>query len=145
MNDYLLPLLGGLLIGASAVIFMLLLGRIAGISSLFWRATEPRKFNDLFSSNYLWAWLFIIGLPLGAWIAKVLFSIEPQTGTSDNTLLALVAGLLVGFGAKLGSGCTSGHGVCGLGRLSVRSIFATVVFMSSGILTVLLVSKLGGI
>ncbi|MCL4153861.1 UNVERIFIED_CONTAM: hypothetical protein GTU68_039530 [Idotea baltica] len=115
---------------------MLFLGRIAGISSIFWSALTP--------ADQLWRWLFLLGLPLGAWLGKVLFAAVPSSAPSNNMVLAVVAGLLVGFGVKMGSGCTSGHGVCGIGRFSIRSIVATLVFISSGVLTVVIVNLLGG-
>ena len=122
---------GGLLIGLAAAIVLLGLGRIAGVSGLLARATgiagggAPRGV----------AMAFVAGLPLGAGLMQL------ATGGiavrfPDSPVTLAVAGLLVGFGTRLGSGCTSGHGVCGISRLSRRSMLATVLFMASGFATV---------
>jgi uncharacterized membrane protein YedE/YeeE len=123
-------LIGGLMIGLAAAIMLLGLGRIAGVSGLAARATgladtgAPRSI----------AMAFILGLPLGALIvATVLGGIATSFPTPA---LLVTAGLIVGFGTRLGSGCTSGHGVCGLSRLSRRSMLATGLFMASGFATV---------
>ncbi len=124
-------LIGGLMIGLAAAIMLLGLGRIAGVSGLAARATgladtgAPRSV----------AIAFVVGLPLGALI------VSQTTGGiavsfPASPLPLIIGGLLVGYGTRLGSGCTSGHGVCGLSRLSPRSTLATVVFMASGFATV---------
>lgn len=130
--------LGGLMIGLAAAIMLLGLGRIAGVSGLAARATglsssgAPRPI----------AIAFVIGLPLGALLAaSLLGGIETRFPTSAVQLV--IAGLLVGFGTRLGSGCTSGHGVCGMSRLSQRSLVATAVFMASGFATVGLMRAFG--
>ena len=130
--------LGGLMIGLAAAIMLLGLGRIAGVSGLAARATglsssgAPRPI----------AIAFVIGLPLGALLAaSLLGGIETRFPTSIVQLV--IAGLLVGFGTRLGSGCTSGHGVCGVSRLSQRSLVATAVFMASGFATVGLMRAFG--
>ncbi|HSG55833.1 MAG TPA: YeeE/YedE thiosulfate transporter family protein [Paracoccaceae bacterium] len=122
---------GGLLIGLAAAIMLLGLGRIAGVSGLSARATgladtgAPRSV----------AIAFVVGLPLGAIVVSLLAG--GVQATFPLTIWPLViGGLLVGFGTRLGSGCTSGHGVCGLSRLSRRSIVATALFMASGFATV---------
>lgn len=122
---------GGLMIGIAAAIMLLGLGRIAGVSGLAARASgiatsgAPRSI----------AIAFIIGLPLGALIISAVVGGVETTFTNSAVQLA-IAGLLVGYGTRLGSGCTSGHGVCGLSRLSRRSLLATVIFIASGIATV---------
>jgi uncharacterized membrane protein YedE/YeeE len=123
--------MGGLLIGLAAAIMLLGLGRIAGVSGLAARATgiadtgAPRNV----------AIAFILGLPLGALlIAQTLGAVHVSFPTSIWPLV--IGGLLVGYGTRLGSGCTSGHGVCGLSRLSPRSMLATGMFMASGFVTV---------
>jgi uncharacterized protein len=123
--------IGGLLIGLAAAIMLLGLGRIAGVSGLAARATgiadtgAPRNV----------AIAFVLGLPLGAlMIARALGTVEVSFPASIWPLI--IGGLLVGYGTRLGSGCTSGHGVCGLSRLSPRSIVATAMFMASGFVTV---------
>ncbi|MEZ5681512.1 MAG: YeeE/YedE thiosulfate transporter family protein [Erythrobacter sp.] len=125
-------LAGGLLIGLSAALMLLGAGRIAGVSGIASRAFGISDSGMSWSS----AWTFIVGLPLGALIVTRL-SGAPIPDFAPLPLLAL-AGLLVGFGARLGSGCTSGHGVCGVSRFSQRSIVATATFMATGMATVAL-------
>lgn len=128
ISEFAYPIVGGVLIGMSAVLLMLFSGRIAGISGIFWRAiSEPLQ--------ALWAVVFILGLPLGAWLFHA-FSAVPVPEPNPSIGLSVVGGLLVGIGVKLGSGCTSGHGVCGIGRLSRRSFVATAIFMVTGMVTV---------
>ncbi len=132
-------LLGGLLIGLSAAIMLLGNGRIAGVSGLAARATglgtgsAPRGM----------AAAFILGLPLGAAVMALLLGGVEIRYPASIWPIAL-GGLLVGYGTRLGSGCTSGHGVCGMSRLSLRSITATLLFMASGIATVALM-RAGGL
>ena len=128
MNEFMFPAIGGVLIGLSATVLLLFNGRIAGISGLLWGAVA-----DLQSS--LWRYCFLIGLLLGGFLAHQCFDI-PIPALHDNTVRAIAGGLLVGFGVKLGSGCTSGHGVCGIGRLSPRSIVATLIFTATAIVVV---------
>ncbi len=126
--------LGGALIGLAAAWLYLALGRIAGISGIAAQALRHPIANS-------WAVLFLVGLGLGGWIANGLglgTTEAVQIGELSWPLL-LVGGLLVGVGTRLGSGCTSGHGVCGIARLSYRSITATGVFMVVGMLTATLV------
>jgi len=131
-------LIGGLMIGLASAIMLLGLGRIAGISGLAARASgisadgPPRRI----------AAAFILGLPLGALLVATLLGPVTTRFTTDVAAL-VVAGLLVGLGTRLGSGCTSGHGVCGMSRLSPRSLVATITFISTGIITVLLLNALG--
>ena len=131
-------LLGGLMIGLSGAIMLLGLGRIAGVSGLAARASglsesgTPRAI----------AGLFILGLPLGALLASLVIGGIPTT-FPDNPLYLVIGGLFVGIGTRLGSGCTSGHGVCGVSRLSPRSLIAAVSFMTAGIATVALMNAAG--
>ncbi|MFK7902253.1 MAG: YeeE/YedE family protein [Nitratireductor sp.] len=125
-------LIGGMLIGASAVLLMLANGKIAGISGIVSRFLSF-KFND---SDFKLSIAFIIGLLLAAPLYLGFTGGLPEQVMTSNAILLIVAGLLVGFGATMGSGCTSGHGVCGISRGSKRSIAATLVFMATGILTV---------
>ena len=139
VSDIYLPLLGGLMIGSSAIILMLCLGRISGISGILWNALSPpiSVENDTTSRFDIdWRWFFLAGLPLGAWITGFLFRIKPQPIPEHPLALIIIAGLLVGIGTKVGSGCTSGHGVCGIGRLSQRSMAATCTFIATGMVTV---------
>ncbi|MEH6757325.1 MAG: YeeE/YedE thiosulfate transporter family protein [Parasphingorhabdus sp.] len=132
-------LIGGLMIGVAAAIMLLGLGRIAGVSGLAARATgiadggAPRGV----------AVAFVIGLPLGAAIMAVIVG-GVETNFPSTLLPLAIGGLLVGYGTRLGSGCTSGHGVCGMSRLSPRSLIATAIFISSGIVTVALM-RVGGL
>jgi uncharacterized membrane protein YedE/YeeE len=129
MFAYATPLIGGLLIGTSAVALLWFLGRIAGIAGIVWGAVSAQPDNA-------WRWLFIVGLLLGPALYHNLTATPYPVASTLPWWQAAVGGLLVGIGVKLGSGCTSGHGVCGLGRLSPRSLAATVTFMATGIATV---------
>ncbi len=135
MNQFVMPLFGGVLIGLSATLLLLLIGRIAGISGIVWGAIFEKFNRD--SSEKIWRWLFIVGLLLGAFLFH-LISGKPYPQLGSNYMLAAIAGIFVGLGVKIGNGCTSGHGVCGIGRFSVRSIVATTCFMLVAILTVFL-------
>jgi len=124
--------IGGALIGASAVILMLFRGRIAGISGIIGR-TLPPVAEGAEAGDAL---AFILGL-IAAPLVYVATTASPVAQTvSDNSPLMAIAGLSVGFGAAYGAGCTSGHGVCGLARLSPRSLVATAIFMLTGFATV---------
>lgn len=114
-------LLGGMLIGIAAVILMAFNGRIAGISGIV---------AGLSGSDSPWRLSFIVGLLAGPYAVKLVAGWEPQVSINASLPTLIVAGLLVGFGTRLGSGCTSGHGVCGLARLSPRSLVATLTFMT---------------
>ena len=130
-------LAGGILIGLAAALMLLALGRIAGVSGLAAKAVGLGG-SSLPRGN---AWLFAFGLPLGAAIVGI-----AQGGIEvrfAGPLTLAIAGLLVGIGTRLGSGCTSGHGVCGMSRLSPRSIVATLTFMATGIATVAVMNALG--
>ena len=123
-------LIGGVLIGLAAALMLLGAGRIAGVSGIAAKATGL-GIGDMAMTR---AWGFLIGLPLGALAVALMLGLPRAEFASWPVLGA--AGLLVGFGTRLGSGCTSGHGVCGVSRLSGRSIVATATFMLAGIATV---------
>jgi uncharacterized membrane protein YedE/YeeE len=132
-------LIGGLLIGAAASLLLWLTGRIAGISGVLgglwgWRPGERT-----------WRLLFLAGLPLGAWLWHALSGnpFTPREGLAPHWLV--LAGLLVGWGTSMGSGCTSGHGVCGLARFSVRSLAATATFLAVAVLTTWLTRHVWGL
>ena len=130
-------LMGGVLIGISAAIMLLGAGRIAGVSGIAARATG---LSDS-SLPHISAWLFLLGLPAGALIVAALSGgIEASFA---SPLLLAIAGVIVGAGTRMGSGCTSGHGVCGMSRFSQRSIVATITFMVTGIATVAVMNALG--
>ena len=138
MHAYLPALAGGLMIGAAAVALLYLLGRIAGISGILWSAVSG-------AADSVWRWMFLVGLVAGALLYHTLSGAPYPAPASLEWPFAVVGGLLVGFGTRLGSGCTSGHGVCGIGRLSTRSVIATLMFMATGVLTVFLLRHVGGI
>lgn len=135
MMQFFPALVGGLFIGASAVGLLYWLGRIAGISGIVWGAVSG-------ASDNLWRWLFIAGLLLGAWLFHALSGVAYPAPSQLPVWQAVLGGFVVGAGVKLGSGCTSGHGVCGIGRLSPRSFVATLLFMFSGIVTVYVIRHL---
>ncbi len=123
--------IGGMLIGLAAVMMLALNGRIAGISGIIGRLLPPYADGD--SSG---AAAFVIGLVLAPLVYEAAAGAPFAQTVSGNVVLMAAAGLLVGFGTGVGGGCTSGHGVCGMARLSPRSIIATATFMATGFLTV---------
>ena len=126
--------IGGLMIGLSAAFFLLMSGRVSGISGILENAARPG------GAAFLWSLAYLAGLFLGArLVAMAAPALVPTIAVVGSLPLIVGAGLLVGFGTRLGGGCTSGHGVCGLSRLSPRSIVATVVFMASAAATVFVV------
>ncbi len=127
--SYINALAGGILIGLSATLLLFLHGRIAGISGIFNGILTPGK-NDV-----NWRWCFIIALPFGALLHSGIADVSYYQIDSFSPLLMIPAGFLVGLGTRIGGGCTSGHGVCGLGRLSVRSLVATLTFIATAMLT----------
>jgi uncharacterized membrane protein YedE/YeeE len=131
MWHYLASTIGGLCIGVAASLFLLLNGRVAGISGIVDGVFQPPSSRSL--SNLL----FALGLIAGPVAFRLAVGTWPPVHMSGSVLLYVLAGLLVGFGTRLGSGCTSGHGVCGLARLSPRSFVAVVTFLAAGIVTVL--------
>jgi uncharacterized protein len=135
MPSYAVSFIGGLLIGVAVWLMLAGLGRVTGVSGIAASAiTEPR--------SGVWRWTFLLGLVVGGAVLARLFNASSASVTSPFGLVA--AGLLVGFGTVLGGGCTSGHGVCGLGRRSKRSLVATLVFMSAGVVTVAAIRAMNG-
>jgi uncharacterized membrane protein YedE/YeeE len=138
MNSYLQALVGGLIMGVACTLLLVANGRILGISGVLGGALKVR------SPEARWRWAFILGmLAAGAAVWHVMPSAFANT-VERSPATYVVAGALVGVGTQLGSGCTSGHGICGIGRMSKRSIFATVVFMATGAAAVLVVRRLLG-
>lgn len=136
MHPYALSSIGGLLIGASVWLMLVGLGRVTGVSGIAATAmTEPRV--------SLWRFAFLLGLVIGGALFAQVFNVYGASVASRPWLIG--AGLLVGFGTVLGGGCTSGHGVCGLGRRSKRSLVATLVFMGAGMVTVAVIHAMKGI
>jgi uncharacterized membrane protein YedE/YeeE len=130
-------LAGGALIGLAAALFVLFNGRIAGISGILGGLLQWPK------GDTAWRLAFLLGL-IAAPVAYGLFAPLPGVQVEAGTATLVVAGLLVGIGTRYGAGCTSGHGVCGLSRLSPRSLVATAAFMAAGFVTVFIVRHLIG-
>ena len=133
---FLPPLLGGLILGLGALWLLFSLGRVAGISGIAWGA--------LAGPDRDWRWLFLAGLLGGGAITHWLFELPLPAESTAPLGLLISSGLLVGFGTRFGGGCTSGHGVCGIGRRSPRSMIATLIFMMSGMLTVYVIRHVLG-
>lgn len=131
-------LTGGVLIGIAAAMFALLNGRIAGVSGILGGLFKPAK------GDIAWRVAFVLGL-VGAPLAYAVFSALPRPQIDAGTGALVLGGLMVGIGTRYGSGCTSGHGVCGLSRLSPRSLAATLAFMGAGFITVYVTRHLFGI
>ena len=127
--------LGGMIIGLAVVIFFLFNGRLVGVSGIAANALTEKdnKFDNL---------LFLLGLILGPILYTLFTNQEINITISNSLILLIIAGLLVGIGTRISGGCTSGHGISGIGRFSLRSIVATITFMIVGILTVLIKSFL---
>lgn len=136
MDVFLWPLIGGILIGLSAALLLLFNGRVAGISGILFSCHRAFLGEG-------WRGFFVAGLLLGGLVIKFFAPEFFNFDLNFSYTRAIVAGLLVGIGTKVGSGCTSGHGVCGLARLSKRSFVATVTFMITGVLTVLIMGLFG--
>ena len=130
--------IGGALIGLSAVLLMALTGRIAGISGIFAGLINPQ------ATDRAWRASFIVGLIAAPLAAALLGHTVPTPRMPGSYITVVIGGLLVGFGTRLGSGCTSGHGICGIARLSPRSIVATGVFMMAAIIVVALTHHVFG-
>lgn len=138
MHPYIQALLGGTIMGIASALLFVANGRILGISGVLGGALRVR------TAEARWRWAFVAGmLAAGA----IMFLLMPQVYVNSvqrSSMAYLAAGVLVGVGTQLGSGCTSGHGICGIGRMSKRSIFATIVFMASGAASVLFVRHFFG-
>lgn len=134
----LLSVIGGIMIGLAAVGLYYSLGRIAGISGIL--------FTSLGRNGGMWRWMFVGGLISGAGImAQILPEMNVVSRPNPGIVMLIIAGLIVGWGTRLGSGCTSGHGVCGMGRLSIRSLAAVGSFMAAGIIVATFVRHLLGV
>ncbi len=131
-------LVGGMLIGLSATVMLAFTGRITGISGMMNNALT-------FKTDEAWRWLFLGGMVAGAALYEYILAAQP-TPTGDFVPWAMIAGgFIVGFGTRLGNGCTSGHGVCGLGRRSRRSFVAVMTFMATAMVTVFIFRELLGL
>ena len=130
--NWITALSGGILIGISATLLLAFNGRIAGISGIVNGAIA-------FTHREHWRWLFLAGLLGGGALYEYLLAPQPTPHSSFAPWAMIVGGFLVGFGTRMSNGCTSGHGVCGLGRLSVRSLVAVLTFLTTAILTVFII------
>ncbi len=126
-------LAGGIILGIAAALYVLINGRILGISGILGGLIGPKR------TDWLWRASFVLGLLSAPLWGKYVFQMNTTTVINADYLTLIIAGLLVGFGARYGSGCTSGHGICGLSRLSPRSLLATLTFMGCGFLVVFLI------
>ena len=124
-------LLGGIIIGFAVLLFFLFNGRLIGISGIAsnFITQQDKRFDNF---------LFLIGLVLGPFVYKILSNKEIEIVISNSFVLLIIAGLLVGFGTRISGGCTSGHGISGLSRFSLRSIIATITFILVGVITILI-------
>ena len=127
-------LFGGILIGIAAIIIFLTNGRIMGISGILGNLMTLKETDQIY-----WRIAFLLGVLIGPLIFTILFK-EIKSEMVANTTFLIIFGFLVGLGTSLGNGCTSGHGICGLSRFSIRSIVATLVFVTSGMITVYFIS-----
>jgi uncharacterized membrane protein YedE/YeeE len=130
MSQFINPLVGGILIGLAATLLLLFKGKIFGITGIV-----AGLFKAPSRDSY-WRGAIILGLLTGSYFVSLILPTYFDYEVKASITKMIVAGFLVGFGTRLGSGCTSGHGVCGLPQLSLRSLSATIVFMSAGVLTV---------
>ncbi|MEQ1230988.1 YeeE/YedE family protein [Acinetobacter junii] len=137
MSSIILALIGGAILGIAVVGYLYVNGRIAGISGLLAQVLQPKS---LLNNPAFW---FLSGLFIIPFIYQLY--VEPEIVIKSSPIGLIIAGILVGFGTRLGSGCTSGHGICGMSRLSVRSIVATVTFMLAGIVTVFVIRHILGV
>ena len=137
MDRFITPLAGGLLLGISAIWLLLSVGRVAGISGILWGSIAGPDRN--------WRWLFMAGLLLGGAVTHFVGGHTIPAPSNAPLWLLAVSGMLVGIGTRMGGGCTSGHGVCGLGRRSPRSLVATLTFMAFGVITVFVLQLINGV
>jgi len=131
--------LGGILLGLAAALFVILHGRILGISGIVSGLLSPKE------GDINWRLSLVLGILSAPLLSSLFFDLHTTTVIDADLITLIVAGVLVGFGANYGSGCTSGHGVCGLSRLSPRSLVATLSFMSAGFLTAFVIRHLLGL
>ncbi|MBU3575570.1 YeeE/YedE family protein [Polynucleobacter sp. UK-Mo-2m-Kol15] len=131
--------LGGILLGVSAALYVILHGRILGISGIISGLLSPKE------GDVHWRLSLVLGLLSAPFLGSLIFDLHTRSVIDADWLAIIIAGFLVGFGANYGSGCTSGHGVCGLSRLSPRSLVATISFMSAGFLMVFVIRHMLGL
>jgi uncharacterized membrane protein YedE/YeeE len=131
--------LGGILLGVSAALYVILHGRILGISGIVSGLLSPKE------GDIHWRLSLVLGLLSAPFLGSLIFDLHTASVIDADWIAIIIAGVLVGFGANYGSGCTSGHGVCGLSRLSPRSLVATISFMSAGFLMVFVIRHILGL
>ena len=131
--------LGGILLGVSAALYAILHGRILGISGIISGLLSPKE------GDIHWRLSLVLGLLSAPFLGNLLFNLQTKSIIDADWIAIIIAGVLVGFGASYGSGCTSGHGICGLSRLSPRSLLATISFMGAGFLMVFIIRHLLGL
>ena len=131
--------LGGILLGVSAALYAILHGRILGISGIVSGLLLPKE------GDIHWRLSLVLGLLSAPFLGNLLFNLQTKSIIDADWIAIIIAGVLVGFGASYGSGCTSGHGICGLSRLSPRSLLATISFMGAGFLMVFIIRHLLGL
>ncbi len=139
-TSYLYGLSGGLLIGFAASMYLLCNGRIMGASGIL-----ADLLSNIKSENWYRALFFVIALVTVPWIANQLLNLNAQTNITDNMMIIIIAGLLVGFGSHLANGCTSGHGVCGISRFAPRGIIATLIYLAAGMVSLYIFRHMIGI
>ena len=127
---------GGILIGIAVILFFISTGRLAGVSGIVNNTLTNTK-------NWLSNFLFLVGLVLGPSVYVLILNNDIVFSMTSSLPLIIIGGILVGFGTKIGSGCTSGHGICGISRFSVRSIVATITFILAAMITVVILKLLG--
>jgi len=139
--DWINGLAGGLMIGLAASLYLIMNGKIMGASGIIGGLLDGTEggLGRIFKSE---RFLFVLGL-VGAPALLMTFTSNQSTNATDNLILLVIAGLLVGLGTRLGSGCTSGHGVCGMSRLSWRSILSTLFYIGAGVVTIVLARMIG--
>ncbi|MBJ9986665.1 YeeE/YedE family protein [Acinetobacter sp. S40] len=137
MHSFLLAFIGGLLLGIAVIGYLYVNGRIAGVSGLLAQAINP---ETLTKTPAIW---FLLGLFITPFFFHYFYT--PEIKINSNPYVLILAGLFVGFGTRMGSGCTSGHGICGLSRLSKRSLIATTMFMLAGFITVYVIRHVLGV
>ena len=138
-TDWIMGLVGGLLIGLAASLYLLGNGRIMGASGIIGGLIDKSEWSS--AADRI---VFLIGLILAPSIYIFIFDFDADTKATTNVMILILAGLLVGFGTRLANGCTSGHGVCGISRLSIRGIASTIFYIFTGVVTVALLRNLWG-
>ena len=143
IDSFISATIGGALIGLAASLLLVSIGRVAGISGIVGGLMQPPA-RDGATNEHGWRLLFVAGLLLGGVLVIQFIPTAVAPPRTRSVLAVAAAGLLVGVGTRLGSGCTSGHGVCGLSRFSIRSLWATLTFMAAGFVTATAVGRLVG-